>query len=184
MIILYIMIQYPALSITWAHVDPDLCLHMESLVHNELIVWCCFWDQHIPTVKWITESHICLTWGLYLHVLSHCMWVKSQPMRQLLTFIIPYKVIKISPIREDVAFVASYHVPKVWASEKTLYRVVLQSSAVITRSNIVRYYKNDYRSWGKISFRCWIHKRHPIPRPNGRAMVCLLWIFVRKLTAL
>ena len=60
----------------------------------------------------------------------------------------------------------------------------IQSSAVITRSNIVRYYMNDYRNGGRISIRCWIHKRHPIPRPNGWAIGCLLRIFVRKLTAL
>ena len=35
--------------------------------------------------------------------------------------------------------------------------------------NIVRYYINNYRNWGRISIRCWIHKRHPIPRPDGRA---------------
>ena len=60
----------------------------------------------------------------------------------------------------------------------------IQSSAVITRSNFVRYFINNYRTWCRISIRCWIHKRHTIPRPNGRAMGCLLWIFVRKLTAL
>ena len=64
-----------------------------------------------------------------------------------------------------------------------------KSNVVITRSNIVRHYVNDYRDWGRISVRCRIHKRHPIPtptphRPNGRAMSCLLWIFVRKLVAL
>ena len=36
--------------------------------------------------------------------------------------------------------------------------IYIQSSAVITRSSIVRYYRN----WGRISIRCWIHKRHPI----------------------
>ena len=30
----------------------------------------------------------------------------------------------------------------------------------------------------------WTHKWHPIPRPHGRAMGCLLWVFERKLTAL
>ena len=45
------------------------------------------------------------------------------------------------------------------------------------RSNIVRYYINDYRKGGRISISCWIHKRHPIPRPNVRVMACLLWTF-------
>ena len=56
----------------------------------------------------------------------------------------------------------------------------VQSSAVITRSHIKRYYMNDYRNCCRISIRYWIHKRHPIPRPNWRAMGCLLWIFVGK----
>ena len=60
----------------------------------------------------------------------------------------------------------------------------VQSSAVIKRSNMVRFCINNCRNWDIISIRCWIHKRHPIPRPNGRAMGCLLWIFVIKLTAL
>ena len=42
----------------------------------------------------------------------------------------------------------------------------IQSSTVKTRSNIVKYYINDYRNWGKISIKCWIYKRHPIPRPE------------------
>ena len=60
----------------------------------------------------------------------------------------------------------------------------IQLSAVIMRSNVVRYYIDNYRDWGRIPIRYWIHKWHPIPRPNGRAMWCLSWIFVRKLTAL
>ena len=46
----------------------------------------------------------------------------------------------------------------------------IKSSAIITQSNIVRYCINDSRNWGRISIRCWIHKRHLIPCPNGRAM--------------
>ena len=66
-----------------------------------------------------------------------------------------------------------------------------QLSAVMTRSNIVRNYTNDCRNWGRISTRCWIHKRHPYlaltgelwgvfceylwenwPRYNGTALYC------------
>ena len=53
--------------------------------------------------------------------------------------------------------------------------------------NVIQYCKilhNNYRNWGRISIRCWIHKRHSIPRPIGQAMGCLLWMFVRKLTTL
>ena len=37
----------------------------------------------------------------------------------------------------------------------------IQSSAIIRPSNIVKYCTNDCRNSGKISIRCWIHKRHP-----------------------
>ena len=57
----------------------------------------------------------------------------------------------------------------------------IQSSAVITRSKIVRYCINNCRNWGRISIRIWIHKRRPITRPDGRAMGCLLLIFLRKI---
>ena len=52
----------------------------------------------------------------------------------------------------------------------------IQSSAIIMWSSIERYYTNDYRNWGRISIRYWIHVRHPITRPNWWAMWCLLWI--------
>ena len=60
----------------------------------------------------------------------------------------------------------------------------VQSSAVIMRSKIVRFCINNCRNWDIISIGCWIHKRHPISHPSGRAIGCLLWIFVIKLTAL
>ena len=34
---------------------------------------------------------------------------------------------------------------------------LVQSSAVITRIDIIRYYINNYRNWCRISIRCWIH---------------------------
>ena len=52
--------------------------------------------------------------------------------------------------------------------------ILIQSSAVITRFGITRYCIHHYRDRTRISSRGWIYKRHPIPRPNGRAMECLL----------
>ena len=48
--------------------------------------------------------------------------------------------------------------------------VIVEWNAVITRSNIVKYYINNYRNWGRISIRCWTQKKTAIPRPHGRAM--------------
>ena len=47
-----------------------------------------------------------------------------------------------------------------------MFCVDIQKGATITRSNIVRYYIHTYTNWGRISIRCWTHKRHSIPRPN------------------
>ena len=46
----------------------------------------------------------------------------------------------------------------------------IQSSAVTTWSNIVRYYINNYRNWSRTSIRCWIYRRHPPKSP-----LSLLW---------
>ena len=56
-------------------------------------------------------------------------------------------------------------------------RYIQSSNVIITRSNIVRYYINNYRNWYRISIRCWIHKSHLITRPNERVMGCFFWIF-------
>ena len=69
-------------------------------------------------------------------------------------------------------------VKKHWGEWCTILDMEL--SAVITQSNIIRYYINNYRNWGRISTRYWIHRRHTIPRPNGWAVECLLWIFLEK----
>ena len=65
-----------------------------------------------------------------------------------------------------------------------IIELLIQSSVVITRCNLSRYYlrHSDYRSRTSIKLRT--HNRHTIPRPHGRAMRCLLWAFWRKLTAL
>ena len=60
----------------------------------------------------------------------------------------------------------------------------IQSSAVITRSNLLWYCHWHCNDWGRTEIKLQTHNRHPIPHPHGRAMGCLLWGFERKLTAL
>ena len=61
---------------------------------------------------------------------------------------------------------------------------IILPSAVKTRYDVACYCTHHCRKWGRISIRDWTHKRHLIPRPDGRAMGCLSRIFWRKLTAL
>ena len=42
------------------------------------------------------------------------------------------------------------------------------------RLSIVRYYLSNHRNWGRIPIKMLDPQRHPIPRPNGRAMGCLV----------
>ena len=60
----------------------------------------------------------------------------------------------------------------------------IQSSAVITRSNITWCSINHYSDWGRISITVWTHKTHPIPHPNGQAIGCILLGLGKKLTVL
>ena len=53
----------------------------------------------------------------------------------------------------------------------------IQSSAVITRSNIVTYWSNNCRNWGRISIRCWIHKRPPYLTLTGELWVSFVDFF-------
>ena len=47
------------------------------------------------------------------------------------------------------------------------YNVHIQSRAVITQFNIVRYYRNSCANWGRISIRCWFQKDTPYPALTG-----------------
>ena len=57
--------------------------------------------------------------------------------------------------------------PVLWSphQQASVWLGLLQSSAIIAQSNIVRYYKNNYRNWGRLSIRFWIYRRHPVPHP-------------------
>ena len=60
------------------------------------------------------------------------------------------------------------------------YSVAICSHLLLWRGPIlIGCYINNYSNWGRISIRCWIHKTHPIPRPNRRAMECL-FLYLRE----
>ena len=74
--------------------------------------------------------------------------------------------------------------PLYWKHKIACFKCLLQSGVVITRFDIlwfpVLFYSNGCRTWISVC----IHKRHPISRPHGRAMACLLWVSWIKLTVL
>ena len=60
---------------------------------------------------------------------------------------------------------------------ETYYRNCIQSSIVVMRFKITRYCIHHYRNWSWKQIWFWIHKKKPIPGPNGPAMGCLMWGF-------
>ena len=136
------------------NISPSTSSH--SSWENKLYLWAPLWPGG---ATWYHEY-----WSTLVQVIACCLQTASHYLNQCWL-----------RIRE----VLWYSLGVIWWETHKI-----QWSAVITRSNIVSYYIKDYRNWRRISNRCWINKRHPTPRPNGRAMGCLLWIFVRKLTTL
>ena len=111
--------------------------------------------------------------------MCQCFYLLYHILSNLLLYKISFDVMLL--ILHDLlmySLVMEIYAKTVWHEFLVIHSCIfhnIQSSAVITWSNIVRYYTNNYRNWGRISITCWIHKRHPTPRPYGRAMGCYLW---------
>ena len=117
----------------------------------------------------VADIFKCMLWNENRYIWSKFHWNWFVPRGQLdnkwaLVKVMAWRRLCDKPLTE----------PTWWASSVTPH---VQWSAVITRSDIVRYYMNNYKKCVRISTRLWIHKRHPIPRPSGRVMGCPLRIF-------
>ena len=71
------------------------------------------------------------------------------------------------------AYICNFGIVPYWSVE-TLYSTIYYSKYFL-KLNIDK--SRQY-------FALWTHKRHPIPRPFGRAMECLLWVLQQKLIVL
>ena len=69
-------------------------------------------------------------------------------------------------------------------SDPAACNIMLQSSAIITLSNVTWYYIQYSSYWGRTYLGICIHNRHPISRPYGWRMGCLLRGICRKLEQL
>ena len=107
---------------------------------------------------------------LSLMFFSAMTWVILLDYIDIDTMLIPQDIFRNSSVRTSFCCNAFFTAHRV----KGCYNGVQYSTLCITYC----------RDWGRISTKCWISKRHPLPRPDRRAMRCFLWIFVRKLTAL
>ena len=57
----------------------------------------------------------------------------------------------------------------------------IQLSAIIVQSNLSWYKIQHSNNSGRQWIRFYIHNKHPISRPHGRAMGCLLWGICEKM---
>ena len=93
-------------------------------------------------------------------------------------------LIQISPkfVSQKSALVPNRRQASIWTNDGPVYRCTVE-----TLYNTIYYSKyfielNFDKSTQYVAL--WTHKRHPIPRPFGRAMECLLWVLQQKLTVL
>ena len=71
-------------------------------------------------------------------------------------------------MNKDLFNIYQYSLVSLWPRQ-------IQSGAVIMRSSIKRFCTPHNSDWSRTCIRDKNHKRHPIARPHGRAMGCLLW---------
>ena len=70
-------------------------------------------------------------------------------------------------------------VRKLMSRKQCYTELEVQTSAIIMRSNLTKYCTHHCSDWGRIYMKVGTHKRHPIPQPNGQAMVSFVRISER-----
>ena len=82
----------------------------------------------------------------------------------------------VTPIVTNANFIPNIKICK-HHSCKNYCIELIQSCAIIIRSNIVRYWTHQYSDNRKTRIRLWTNKRHSIPRTQRWAIGCLLRVF-------
>ena len=138
---------------------------------------------------------ICL--HIFYHSSSVCLCKASYPFTCYFTLFFYSSIyLFIDPLFHHVQYTVCHNF--CFLTLKLLDRVILVSKTVHCTGNLLlwnwsstihtveplyntvhyRRYKIYYNiDRCRIWIRLWTHKRHPIPRPYGRAMGCLLWVF-------
>ena len=98
----------------------------------------------------------------------------------------PAIVVFIISLQKQIAEAKLFVVGFKHCDPTTGYQVLTSGDTVETLYSTIYYSKYfielNLKSAQYIAL--WTHKRHPIPRPFGRAMECLLWVLQQKLTVL
>ena len=160
-------------------------------MHQQVLT--CWWQSHYPNsfpllhmysvnVLPHRQKTVQLPWDrheVHQYHQIHCSSPGQTPFRKVLKrWYIPFALQLWYHIR------ANECMPSNW---RHLARRFLHANTVETLYSTIYYSKyfielNFDKSTQYVAF--WTHKRHPIPRPFGRAMECLLWVLQQKLTVL
>ena len=115
----------------------------------------------IPNFQFV-DQHVKTCWHYYYLKMAHhwvCWWSPDQHFDFFL-------------FNHNKSLFVSLHLKTI--TVETLYSTIYYSKYFIEL--------NIDKSTQYVAL--WTHKRHPIPRPFGRAMECLLWVFQQKLIVL
>ena len=141
-------------------------------LYSSMRLFSLFWGRLIKKVLILNQY---TRWVWYKGLVSR----SHQPVRTHILFGMRYQYWFMGPLRTDL-YIFSFGV-----NVGTVF--LLNGSTVETLYSTIYYSKyfielNLDKSTQYVAL--WTHKRHPIPRPFGRAMECLLWVFQQKLTVL
>ena len=111
-----------------------------------------------PQFPW-PGSASSISLSFFWHPLAQYMWTSRVSSIVIVLYVIVF-----------MSFVGN----KIATTVETLYSTIYYSKYFIEL--------NNDKSTKYVAL--WTHKRHPIPRPFGRAMECLLWVLQQKLIVL
>ena len=92
----FAMVRMASGNPAWANVDPDLCRHMASLGHNQLIKYHCIGLDY-PTEAWKTCLSI-----INFHIMVPCLFGTKPTTKTMLTYTMFYHTNFRNPTNIDI----------------------------------------------------------------------------------
>ena len=142
--------------------------------------------RHISSVKWAGVENRCISLfqGYFINHAKCATQILSEPL-----YICNGNILFVYKKKERHIWrhFITLSDQRIWAAVDTSGGLQISFITVETLYSTIYYSKyfielNFDKSTQYVAL--WTHKRHPIPRPFGRAMECLLWVFQQKLTVL
>ena len=152
---------------------PDLSMIFQTLhamISKEVFAW---FTSIYYVLEYVRPLYYGVEAGEHLCLLLHCMMNDDLVVHHQNVFSPKIKGTMKNVMWTDT-FVHSRYTFIIIITVETLYSTIYYSKYFIEL--------NFDKSTQYVAL--WTHKRHPIPRPFGRAMECLLWVLEQKLIVL